>query len=113
MKTWKCRTFGIISNMTDDDSYQELLAKLHAEYPLTIHTGAGRIYTTVRRMKAEKEWGIPIHLRSGFAISVNSGKAANNMAQEEWEKFFQALCDELHRVYPELYRGLFPESKTG
>ena len=35
--------------------------------------------------------GIPISLRSGFAISTENGKAANEMTEGEWEEFLM-LC---------------------
>ncbi|GEM_PF-2984251 len=91
------------------DQSKELLEKLNKEYPLTLHTGAGRLFTTVRRMKAEKEFSLPIDLRSGFAISVETGKAANKMGGQEWESFFKDLSEQLERDYPELYQQLFPE----
>jgi hypothetical protein len=96
--------------MDEEYSVEYIQAMLEVRYPLTIHTGAGRLYTTVRRMKAEKEWGLPIHLRIGGAISVASGKAANQMSEAEWEAFYQAMCGQLRRDYPELYKQLFPEN---
>ena len=36
-------------------------------------------------MKAEKKMGIPIFLRTGFAISTETGKAANTMTEDEWD----------------------------
>jgi hypothetical protein len=59
-------------------------------------------------MKAEKELGIPISRRSGFACSTSTGKHANEMCEQEWEKFYKALSDELKRGYPDLYNRLFP-----
>jgi hypothetical protein len=35
-------------------------------------------------MKAEKELGIPISRRSGFACSTSTGKHANEMCEQEW-----------------------------
>ena len=68
---------------------------------------AGRLSSTVRRMKAEKELGIPVHLRTGAAISVADGKPANELNDYTWERFFQRLCGELKVEYPEMYEGLF------
>jgi hypothetical protein len=43
-------------------------------------------------MKAEKKMGIPISLRSGFAISTENGKAANAMhAASADDKFRKAV----------------------
>ena len=36
------------------------LEKLAKEHPLVLHTDAGRLFSTVRRMKAERKMGIPI-----------------------------------------------------
>ncbi len=70
-------------------SIEEQLLKLNKEYPLVRHTNAGRLFSTVRRMKAEKEIGIPINYRSGFAISVKTGKAADKMSEWEWGNFYK------------------------
>ena len=42
---------------------KDQLEKLAKEHPLVLHTDAGRLFSTVRRMKAEKRMGIPIYLR--------------------------------------------------
>ena len=86
---------------------KEQLAKLNKEYPLVPHTNAGRLFSTVRRMKAEKEMGIPIAYRSGFAISVKTGKAADKMTKQEWENFYKDLSEQLKRDYPDLYQKIF------
>jgi hypothetical protein len=83
------------------------LEKLAKESPLILHTDAGRTFSMVRRMKAEKKMGIPISLRSGFAISTENGKAANAMTEDEWEEFYDALSKHLRRNYPGLYARLF------
>lgn len=93
-------------------SIEEKLKKIEQEYPLVPHTGAGRLFSMVRRMKAEKEMGIPINRRSGFVISTESGKNSNTMTDKEWEKFYEGLCEQLKRDYPELYSKLFTEEKT-
>ena len=59
-------------------------------------------------MKAEKEMHIPIHLRSGFAVSAKTGKAADKMTKQEWEAFYADMCEQLKRDYPELYANVFP-----
>lgn len=95
-----------------EEEIKEKLTKLNKEYPLVPHTGAGRLSSMVRRMKAEKEMGIPINYRLGAAISVETGKAANKMTEQEWEKFYKDLCDQLKRDYPELYQRIFsPEQE--
>jgi hypothetical protein len=49
--------------------------------------------------------GIPISLRSGFAISTENGKAANAMTEDEWEEFYKALSKHLRHDYPDLFRA--------
>jgi hypothetical protein len=95
----------------DTLSLEERLGKLDKEFPLVPHTGAGRLSSAVRRMKVEKEMDIPINLRSGFAISVKTGKAADKMTEQEWEAFFRDLCQQLRRDYPELYANVFPSQE--
>jgi hypothetical protein len=95
----------------DTPSLEERLAKLDQEFPLIPHTGAGRLSSAVRRMKAEKEMDIPVNLRSGFAISVKTGKAANRMTDHEWEAFYRDLVEQLKRDYPQLYVSVFTEKK--
>ncbi len=93
-------------------SLQEKLEKLNKECPLVPHTNAGRLFSTVRRMKAEKEMDIPINLRSGFAISTKIGKPANEMNELEWDGFYSVLSEQLKRDYLYLYIDLFSE-KSG
>jgi hypothetical protein len=93
---------------TDSRSLGEKLVELDEKYPLVPHTGAGRLFSTVRRMKAEKEMDIPINSRSGFAISTKTGRAANNMDEQEWEDFYKSLFEQLKKEYPDLYKKLYP-----
>ena len=48
------------------EEWRVQLEKLAKENPLILHTDAGRTFSMVRRMKAEKKMGIPISLRSRF-----------------------------------------------
>jgi hypothetical protein len=89
------------------EEWRVQLEKLAKENPLILHTDAGRTFSMVRRMKAEKKMGIPTTLRSGFAISTESGKAANAMTEDEWEEFYDALSKHLRHNYPGLYARLF------
>lgn len=84
-----------------------VLTKLNEEYPLVPHTHRGRLFSTVQRMKAEKERNIPIYLRSSFAISVMTGKHANEMTEQEWESFYGGLCEQLKNDFPDMYSRLF------
>ena len=81
----------------DKQTLEDQLEMLDKEYPLVPHTDAGRTFSTVRRMKIEKTMGLPINLRTGFAISVETGKAANAMTEDEWEEFYYALSERLNR----------------
>ena len=95
----------------DKRTLEDQLEMLNKEYPSVPHTDAGRTFSTVRRMKIEKTMGLPINLRSGFAISVETGKAANEMTEDEWEKFYHALSERLNRDYPHLYKSLLSRNK--
>jgi hypothetical protein len=55
--------------------------------------------------------GLPINLRTGFAISVKTGKAANAMTEDEWEEFYYSLSERLNPEYPHLYESLFSQNK--
>ena len=95
------------------EEWRVQLEKLDRENPLVLHTDAGRTFSMVRRMKAEKKMRVPISLRSGFAISTKNGKAANAMTEDEWEEFYNALSEYLRRDYPDLYERLFSLNKSG
>jgi hypothetical protein len=98
----------------DKQALEDQLVMLDKEFPLVLHTDAGRTFSTVRRMTMEKTMALPIKLRTGFAISVETGKAANEMTEDEWEEFYFALSEQLNRDYPHLYKSLFSntEQKT-
>jgi len=87
----------------------EVLKKLNELFPRTIHTGIGRLSSTVRRMKAEKELNIPIEWRIGSAISVETGKYGHEMIKNEWNKFYTDLCEELKQKYPSQYDRIISE----
>jgi hypothetical protein len=95
----------------DKQKLEDQVEMLDKEYPLVLHTDAGRTFSTVRRMKTEKTMGLPISLRAGSAISVETGKAANEMTEDEWEEFYYALSERLNRDYPHLYKRLFSKTK--
>src|SRR5579871_6954850 len=82
---------------------RERLVTFDKRFPLVPHTNAGRLSSVVRRMKAEQELGIPICRRTGFAISTEAGKAANEMTVSEWARFYSLLCAELERSYPDIH----------
>ena len=98
--------------MSTPDPWLDVIEKLDREYPFIPHTHAGRLSSTVRRMKAEKELGLPIDRRSGFAISTATSHRASEMSEQEWETFYAALSKELKMVYPELYAGVFAPTPT-
>jgi hypothetical protein len=104
-KKWELKT-------STRKKWHALLKQLIEKYPLALHTDAGRTFSMLRRMEAEKEMGVPINLRSDFAVSTANGKSANAMTKTEWEKFYNALSEQLKRDYPVLYQTLFPASRT-
>lgn len=89
------------------DDIDEKVRYLDEHAPLVPHTNAGRLFSTVRRMKAEKDLAIPISRRTGFVIAVKSGKSANKLTRDEWEELFEALSSRLKRDYPDLYQQVF------
>lgn len=89
---------------------EELAAKLRyveEKFPVVTYIPRAALFTSVQRMKAERELGIPVEYRSGVAISVKFGKAANELAEQQWEEFFQTLSNSLRQKYPEMYERLF------
>ncbi len=90
---------------------KDKLVRLDQEFPFVADTNASRVFSAVRRMKAEKDTGVPIQYRTGFVISTKTGKRANEMTQREWEDFYKDMCDDLKRQYPQEYRRLFPGRK--
>jgi len=88
-------------------SFEERAEKILSEYTLIPHTRSSRLFSTVRRMKAEKELNIPLNRRAGFVISTETGNRANEMAEEEWEKFYEALSNEFRADYPDMHARLF------
>jgi len=86
---------------------EERIEKILNEYSLIPHTRSSRLFSTVRRMKAEKELGVPLGHRAGFVISTETKKRANEMNEEEWEKFYESLSNELRTDYPDIYARLF------
>jgi len=91
---------------------KDQLEKLAKEYPLIPYTDSSRSFSMVRRMKAEKEHGIPIALRSGYAISTKNKKAANEMTEAEWEEFYNDLSEHLNDNYPNLYERIFSPNEN-
>jgi hypothetical protein len=87
------------------------LKQLTEEYPLVLHTDAGRTFSMVRRMKAEKGMGVPINLRSDFAVSTANRMSANAMTETELEEFYNALSEHLSRDYSVLYDILLSPSR--
>ena len=89
------------------DDIEEVIRSLEEKYPFVLHTNAGRLFSTVRRMKAERELGLPVARRSGFAISVKDSKPANELHETAWESFYSRLCKDLQERYPDLHDQLF------
>jgi hypothetical protein len=81
------------------ERFSALLSMLEELYPFIKFSPGSCKYSFVRRMKMEKKFNIPIGLRSGFGVSVKSGKAANKMTEEEWEDFYASLREDLKTYY--------------
>jgi len=97
---------------SNKDKIKQLIIKLDKECPWVPHTGVGRLFSMVRRMKAEKEINLPINYRSGGGISAKTGKSANEITEQEWERLYQYLRNRLKRDYPDLYYSLFSEENN-
>ena len=93
-------------------NYDEILHDLQETFPLVPHTNAGRLYSTVRRMSAEREAKLPIELRTGFVISVEYGKPANELDQQSWDSFYSKRCSELKVKYPDLHDSIFGSDQS-
>ena len=92
------------SNYISFEERKEIIMK---EYTLIPYTYSSRLFSTVRRMKAEKELHVPMNQRACFAISVETGHRANEMNNEKWNKFYDDLTNQLKADYPEIYNRLF------
>tara|TARA_R110000737_G_scaffold336727_1_gene356402 strand:- start:13675 stop:14325 length:651 start_codon:yes stop_codon:yes gene_type:complete len=84
-----------------------ILRTFNVVFPITRHTSLGTLFTTIRRMKAEKDFEIPISLRISFAKSVTTGKTENEITEIEWDIVYNDLCENLKQVNPILYASLF------
>src|SRR3989338_3764290 len=87
---------------------KDAVSFVEKEYQLVPHTRSSRLFSSMQRMKAEKELGIPINRRAGFVISTKTGNRANEMDEQEWEEFYAGLSNELKTDYPDMYDKLFP-----
>ena len=90
-------------------TFEEKVEKILSEYVLIPHTRSSRLYSTVRRMKAEKELSVPLDCRAGYVISTKTSHRANEMDMEEWEAFYAVLSNELKTDYPDIYQKLFDQ----
>lgn len=90
------------------DDFDDLAFSLDAPTPLVPHTAAGRLFSSVRRMKAEKEQALPVNRRTGFVVEATTGKPANALTEAEWDDLYETLCRRLKHEYPDLHQRLFP-----
>lgn len=80
----------------------EKVARIAKDHPLVKQAGAGRLFSLVKRMKAEVEANIPVHRRTGAVLAAAPGKKAATMNAHEWEQMFSKTTHQLKREYPEL-----------
>ena len=100
-------------DLKEQERIKKLLERLDKKYPIITHTNASRLFTTIRRMRIEKELNLPINIRSGCVISTKIDKSANSMNEQEWESFFNNLSKQLNKDYPELYQKIFINNDMG
>jgi len=90
------------------DNLAAVIESLERTCPLVPHTAAGRLYSAVRRMKMEKELAIPIRHRAASFVCAETGKAANELSEADWDDLYSWLSSRLQLRYPELHTHLFP-----
>jgi hypothetical protein len=80
----------------------EKVAKIAKDHPLVKQTGAGRLFSLVKRMKAEQEMNIPVHRRTTAMLATSGAKKATVITAHEWEQLYSKMTHQLKREYPEL-----------
>ena len=88
-------------------SLKEKLESIERECPFVPHTNAGRLYSTVRRMKMQEELDIPYEYRFSHAIFLKTRQRTHELDKKNWDEFYCGLSAELKRDYPELYERIF------
>lgn len=86
---------------------EEKVDYVEKTFPLNPKTDFDRLFTRVRRMKAEKEFEIPMNQRIGFTFSVRTGENLSGISEEAWNMLFAMLSDQLKRQHPDTWRRLF------
>jgi hypothetical protein len=60
-------------------SLEERLAQIEKDYPINAFSGFSRLVTSIRRMRAERQQQIPVHLRTRFPVSANRQAAVGSV----------------------------------
>ena len=81
--------------------FDTVVRYLDAMYRFEGYIPCSCVFTSVRRKKAEKYFGIPVRLRLGYSHRQNVPTEA------QWENDYAASCVSLKRQYPEMYDRLF------
>lgn len=95
-----------LEEKSGEKALEEKVAQLDHHFPFIPFTDSSRLFSTVRRMQQEKRQGIPLNLRSRFAVPVTSHNDSHELSELEWEHFYNTLLNELKQKYPELYNSL-------
>ena len=93
------------------ENLQALLQLIEDRCPVQGYTAAALLCTSVRRMKMEKDLGIPLAQRTSSVVWSEVGKPLNEPDQEQWAEIYVWLCERLRARYPGEYARLFA-SKT-
>ena len=88
-------------------SLDEKIRYIELSYPVFAKTEVAGLVTTVRRMKAERDWQVPPERRSIFEILGGSVTQANATGKEEWNGCFGNLSAELLINYPQHWERIF------
>lgn len=86
---------------------EEKIAYVEEAFPLSLKTDFDRLFTTVQRMKAEKDFEIPMDRRNGFTFSVRTGENLSGITEEAWNMLFTMLSNQLKRQRPDTWKRLF------
>jgi len=85
----------------------EKIRYIELTYPVRVRTELAGLVTAVRRMKAERDFEVPVNRRTVVEFSGERVKQEKATSKEEWDGFFANLSAELLLNYPEHWERLF------